>query len=493
MSYHCGFLSICIGGSLFATPLQPPDRYPKLPILQEHPGHYPFISFLTFRNVCDHVIDNNTEWFDPDVVGPGDIIYINIWYLEWFAEKVHDLIRHPYILVSCDVGAWGPEPYLRKLLYDPKLAAWFCRNMIFSYHPKLFQIPMGQDITLFNLNYNAIAPLVEAVAKKPFPKKHLLHMCFFPRPFGDRDKIVKMFENKPFCFSRNRSDQAWSGVGLPAFYEDLGTSQFTLSPVGFETDCVRTWEALVLGCIPIVEHSFLDPLYEGLPIVKVHKWEEIDEKFLKEKQEELKSANCEKAYFDYWHKMLIETQVKVQNNDLSSAALEATQFNLRDLADLTEILDPNIKILYRGFLTALRPLQLSRNLFLYDPWMSRQELSTFASRIKDPLLVKNLEKISLLESEEQFNSLLCQNNSYAIFLDLTYYRASLRMVDDKHNRHSLKNDLAQLCQQMHPRTLICGSKVSDTYVKEVLDQFSKENFVEIQKKGDFWFFTKEAE
>lgn len=40
-------------------------------------------------------------------------------------------------------------------------------------------------------------------------------------------------------------------------------------------DCYRTWEALVLGCIVIVKKSFLEPLYEGLPIVCVDNWEDF--------------------------------------------------------------------------------------------------------------------------------------------------------------------------------------------------------------------------
>ena len=181
---------------LNAVPLKvPTERYKGSFDKSKHPGHYPFISYLTFRNVCDIVIDDATEWFDPDRVEPGDTIYLNIWYLDWFVKHVHDRIKHPYILVSCDVGAWLPHPEHKKLLYDPKCAAWFCRNMVFSYHPKLIQIPTGQDLGQFILDDpNITSYLLNAIAQKTLPKKHLLYMNHYPRAHGERDQLVKLFE-----------------------------------------------------------------------------------------------------------------------------------------------------------------------------------------------------------------------------------------------------------------------------------------------------------
>jgi hypothetical protein len=124
------------------------------------------------------VIDGGTEWFDPNCVLQGDIIYLNLWYIGWFHKEVHDRIKHQYILVTCDVGGWYPDPLYQKLLYDPKLAAWFCRNAIFSSHPKIFQIPMGQTDRYFGYDW---LPMLEEMGKgQPFAKKHPLYMNHYP-------------------------------------------------------------------------------------------------------------------------------------------------------------------------------------------------------------------------------------------------------------------------------------------------------------------------
>ncbi len=56
---------------------------------------------------------------------------------------------------------------------------------------------------------------------------------------------------------------------------------FVISPHGNGVDCHRTWEALALGCVPIVRTSPLDALYEGLPVLIVSNWCEVTADFLR--------------------------------------------------------------------------------------------------------------------------------------------------------------------------------------------------------------------
>ena len=103
----------------------------------------------------------------------------------------------------------------------------------------------------------------------------------------------------------------------------------------FGPDCYRTWEALLVGTIPIVKrgqygisecakqylgiksgmlqlnraiHAQLDKLYEQLPIVVVDEWDEITEEFLEKKHAEISSKkyNLKLLHIDYW-KTLIKT------------------------------------------------------------------------------------------------------------------------------------------------------------------------------------------
>ena len=77
---------------------------------------------------------------------------------------------------------------------------------------------------------------------------------------------------------------------------------FVLSPHGNGLDCHRTWEALILGCIPVVRTSPIDSLYEGLPVLIVNEWHDINEELLKNTIEKFKnkSFSYEKLTLRYW-------------------------------------------------------------------------------------------------------------------------------------------------------------------------------------------------
>ena len=61
---------------------------------------------------------------------------------------------------------------------------------------------------------------------------------------------------------------------------DQSRYAFVISPHGIGLDCHRTWEALALGCIPVMRHSPLDPLYEGLPVALIDDWAEVTPAFM---------------------------------------------------------------------------------------------------------------------------------------------------------------------------------------------------------------------
>jgi len=499
---------IFLASSLQSALIKVPNAqyYSGAPDVRGHPGHLPFISYLSFRNICDHTIDQSTEYFDPEKVKQGDLIYVNVWYLDWFMQQVHEEIRFPYLLVSGDVGDWLPNPSLKKLLFDPKLAAWFCRNIIFSDHPKIFQLPMGQDFALFTLDVQPVQDLLKEI-QNLVGKETLLYMNHFPREQGDRKKLVKLFENEPYCLSRNQSDQEYRGVGFSQYIREMASSYFVLSPMGLEMDCVRTWEALALGTIPIVEHTFLDPIYRELPVLIVEDWEEISPSLLREQYEVLKGRKQEKAYFKYWEELIFRIQEKVRKNDCAFSQLESTQFSARELKDLKDILSDCNCLIYKGFLSSIRPLQLSginsslASILVYDPWMDNALFAGLDRYIQDTSFLKEKKRVRVIDipyildgPQSGFYSLLQTTFApYTVFLDLTYYRQSLLTdftKDFKSPRHLLKRDVREVYHHLAPFSLLCGNAAQDEYVRKVLSQVFQELGVDLQWKGSFWSVFK---
>jgi len=85
-------------------------------------------------------------------------------------------------------------------------------------------------------------------------------------------------------------------------WKEMGKYAFVLSPHGNGLDCVRTFEALCLGCIVILKTSCLDHLYEDLPVLIVNSYYDINEELLQNALKEfpLKKYNYDKLYTKYW-------------------------------------------------------------------------------------------------------------------------------------------------------------------------------------------------
>jgi hypothetical protein len=77
---------------------------------------------------------------------------------------------------------------------------------------------------------------------------------------------------------------------------------FVVSPPGEGLDCHRTWEALCLGCIPIMISTPLDGLFEGLPVLIVKKWSDVNQELLDKTVVEYgaKEWCLDKLQLKYW-------------------------------------------------------------------------------------------------------------------------------------------------------------------------------------------------
>jgi len=92
-------------------------------------------------------------------------------------------------------------------------------------------------------------------------------------------------------------------------YETWGAytqNVFVASPRGNGLDTIRTWEALMLGCIVIVRRlpdaPVIEELYADLPVVIVDRWSDITSDFLTHILSEYsrRTFNYEKLTMQYW-------------------------------------------------------------------------------------------------------------------------------------------------------------------------------------------------
>lgn len=260
----------------------------------------PFVSGDTFRVHVDHIFDETTKALQPEKVRAGDIIFIKTdWeYLEEFFTRYHPQIAHPYILLTHNSDHGAPGPF-GNYLDDPKILAWFAQNVEGEVHPKLHPIPIGIANKCWEHGnpriFSSLLPLAENQDRPYF-----CYLNFEPSTYPkERPYVRSLFAEQPWCTVSKTKD-------LTHYLQDLSQSKFVISPRGNGIDCHRTWEALLMGAIPIVRSSSLDPLFSDLPVLIVDDWETISESYLKEQYEIIKQKahQREKLFIEYWIKQI---------------------------------------------------------------------------------------------------------------------------------------------------------------------------------------------
>lgn len=258
----------------------------------------PYISGNTFKAYCDFAFDEKKQFIDPKRVFEGCTIFIKTDYLNTFFSKIHPWINVKYIIVTHNSDYPAPGE-CEQYLDDEKIIAWFGMNVEGKPHPKLHPIPIG----IANKRWphgNVKLVREKQAATKKVKKEILLYSNFLVATrFQERNEVSQLFSNEPYCLTASPKD-------FGSYLMDLARSKFVLSPRGNGLDCHRTWESLLMGAYPIVKTSTIDSMYEGLPVVIVNDWKEINEEFLNKKYEEFQSRefNMEKAYFSYWQALI---------------------------------------------------------------------------------------------------------------------------------------------------------------------------------------------
>ena len=94
------------------------------------------------------------------------------------------------------------------------------------------------------------------------------------------------------------------------YFNYLRRSLFVISPSGNGPDCHRTWEAIYLGCVPVVLRSSLSEEFTtNLPILAVDHWSDFfnlsgEQKLIAYKQ--LRNRSTKLAFADEWRRRLGE-------------------------------------------------------------------------------------------------------------------------------------------------------------------------------------------
>ena len=278
-------------------------------------------SFVSSRGIlksCDvaheRPVSSSSQLPDLTKMYDNCTVYVCNTAIRLFACAM-DEIHCRFILVSGDSDNENYSQIFTRVeefnafISNDKLIHWFSQNANVS-HPKLTHLPIGLD-------YHTVSgrrmwgeetqdPVTQEQAiselrRGSFPFKDRVPKCyinFTPRSeFYVYDRIEAL-RNIPDEVTFKEHQQQKRSI----CWKNQTQFSFVVSPFGNGMDCHRTWEALVLGNIPIVRTSGLDPLFADLPVLIINHWGQVNQKLLSDTIEVFQSRtfNYNKLNLQFW-------------------------------------------------------------------------------------------------------------------------------------------------------------------------------------------------
>lgn len=312
---------------------------------------WPYIS----TDVWYESVDNNRtffgrRWFDYD---PSDYPRMMGNYTNWI-EWLDQLQWPVAVAINANVDTSWPslENDVREendfgglnvsVLDHPMLAKLFIMNPSI-YHPKVMPLPIGlkwqfSRTQLYSEPKSERKTVLHSTVgvdgpdstKALFQSTTILprNDTVWVRP-GAANDWIRYDDTANLALSTKRSDVCkllsqsapkslrCHGTGylsMDEYFEKLKQHRFVASPPGHGLDTHGTWEALLAGCIPIVPHSPLDPMFEHLPVWLIHSWSEVTDESIplkaKEMLDRVNDYHWDKVYVSGWIKAMDEAAIE---------------------------------------------------------------------------------------------------------------------------------------------------------------------------------------
>jgi len=248
-------------------------------------------------------------------------IYVCSDLLQFFVNKILPHIRHSFSLVTGDSDLCVPREALSQeetftLLKSQFLRKWFIQNTQVQDNDKIVQMPIGLDFHTISENKNHIWKLPEEKNSPLDQEQILLDITNnFETQNSFINKELKIYVNFTIYNDRfNQRQDSLNKINKELLVINQSFTQrtnnwklmtkyaFILSPTGVGLDCHRTWEALCLGCIPIVKMVNFTKLFEDLPVLMVEDWSEVTEELLQKTLIDFSTRrfNYDKLTLQYW-------------------------------------------------------------------------------------------------------------------------------------------------------------------------------------------------
>ena len=214
--------------------------------------------------------------------------------------------------VPYEISNYHRINYIKRFFVESKsIICWFTQNYDSNKSSsKIIPIPLGLDYHTLQKKNHWWGPKQTAVKQDD----KLDYLYKNSRPFDNR--LNKSFSYYQFqMFERHNRDRylandSLKGKNFNIFLDqrrDRDTTwklctayKYVISPHGNGLDCHRTYEAMCLGCMPVVKSSPLDFIYRYMPVIILDDWKDISIDKLNKIAARKKENSRQKLMLKYW-------------------------------------------------------------------------------------------------------------------------------------------------------------------------------------------------
>jgi hypothetical protein len=264
-----------------------------------------FISGDKFWKIADFIYSADAKedcnrlpnTFETCCLKSVSIVYTHTMYVKQLFDIIRPLNKKFIIIThNCDINVDN------SFIVPDNVIHWFAQN-VNVVDPRIESIPIGLENDRW---YPALHKKDKMIIKLMQPRsyRNLVYMNYAVNTnLTERIRPYQLLENKAWV----TTERGVNGYEFDNYIDNIYRHKYVICPQGNGMDTHRIWEALYMGSVPIVKQDTNNWFYNDMPILYVHKWEEVNREMLEEMWDtyHLGEWNNKKLIFSYWKNRII--------------------------------------------------------------------------------------------------------------------------------------------------------------------------------------------
>lgn len=254
-----------------------------------------YINAATYEDICDYsIILDEGKVVTEEILTKDCIIFCKTDHIEYLFSCIKNTKKN-YVIITHHSDY--PIDNYRFSLKPNNVKKWFAINSTIT-DISITGIPLGIKTHkgIYLEEQYKTKWFINSIEDLKKNKKENILYCNWNNTNPYRNNIISKLETNNIIYKLENN------IPFEEYIENMSKCKYVISPPGNGIDCHRTWEALYVGCIPIVIKNKIYEDWSELPILQVNDYSELSIELL-----DNFSNNCfiyDKLYMNYWKKII---------------------------------------------------------------------------------------------------------------------------------------------------------------------------------------------